>query len=141
MSIDVGNALIGIVGVLVGAIIQYSLTKRAEQTKHLRELRTSAYVDFIRAVAGIATSGKHNDAARQLEYTILLADAKARIAIYGDTRVVAAAAQFFRGTSALHTPEEMDAFLKIVAAMRSSAAGKLALPEADLSQLLFSRQK
>ena len=139
MSIDVGNALVGIVGVLIGATIQYTLTKRAEQTKHLRELQTSAYVDFIRSIAGIATSGKHNDAARQLENTILLADAKARIAIYGDAAVVAAAAQFFRGTSALHTPEEQDAFLKIVAAMRASASGRAALPEADLSQLLFNR--
>jgi len=59
----------------------YSLFSRSsEQRKHQQDLKTQAYVDFIRSFMDAYFKGKKE------EYMSRVADATARIAIYGHKR-------------------------------------------------------
>lgn len=137
MNFDLGGIVAGLVGVVVGAAIQYALGQRAERSRHLQELRTKAYVDFLQAVAAIAAAGRADDTKSQQVFLIALADSKARIAVYGHAQVVTAAADFFRGTAALKTPDELAAFLRIASAMRFVSCRDGDVDDAKLKQLFF----
>src|SRR5258708_13366892 len=56
----------------LGAILGAFLARRTEHLKHLQELRSAAYSDFLRGVATAAEKGG----------IALVADSRARIAIY-----------------------------------------------------------
>ncbi len=138
-NIDVVIALVAVLGVIVGATLQYLYAQRTEITKHYQELRSNAYVDFIKSTAGIAISQKKGDAEKELEFTILMADAKARVAIYGDKAVVDAMAEFFRKYGALQSPDAISVFVSLVHRMRQETVGiKQNVLDKEISQLLFS---
>lgn len=48
-SLTVFLSLLSLVGVIIGAGLQYFFGKSAEKDKHLEALRTQAYVDFYLA--------------------------------------------------------------------------------------------
>ena len=137
MNFDLGGIVAGLVGVVVGAAIQYALGQRAERSRHLQELRTKAYVDFLQSVAVIATAGRAGDTKGQQVFMTALADSKARVAVYGHAQVVTAYAEFCRGTAALNTPDELAAFLRIASAMRSVSCRDGDVDDTKLKQLLF----
>ena len=139
MKAELIVAIVGIVGVLLGASAQYMFSRYTESAKHLQELRTQSYVDFIKSTADIAIAQEKNDAEKEFEATILMADSKARIAIYGSPTVAAAVADFFRKHGALASPEAFKSFIGIVAEMRAdSLGGKNVIPNIDIGQLLLS---
>jgi hypothetical protein len=47
------TAVLPVVGVLVGASLQYFFTRYLETQRHQRDLRTQAYLDYIRAMSGL----------------------------------------------------------------------------------------
>ncbi|MEM3460111.1 MAG: hypothetical protein QXO24_02710 [Candidatus Micrarchaeaceae archaeon] len=124
MNFEILAAVIGIIGVLVGSVAQYVFTRAQESVKHYRELRSQAYTDFIKAVAGIAISQKSDSRNREIEFLSLLADAKSRIAVYGSKQVVESMADFFVHHSALDSPEALAAFATIVQKMRRDTVMK-----------------
>jgi hypothetical protein len=75
----------------LGAIFAAFLTRRTEKFKHLQELRSAAYADFLR---GFARAGRaQNDSSRsersineELEGRVLVTDSRSRIVIYGERR-------------------------------------------------------
>jgi hypothetical protein len=84
----------------------------AEASKQYQSIKNQSYVDFIKAVAGIAIAQKNADRAKELEFTILLTDAKARIAIYGSNKdVLERMGTFFEKYGALNSSEAMTAFV------------------------------
>jgi hypothetical protein len=109
----------------------------------VQSLRTAAYVDFIRSVSALAALGK--DSLKDKEYFVkawesrlLLADAKARIAIYGSTSVVSSLANFLRGGVILDSEERMQAFATVCQIMRrDSRPGPGAARNDDVQFLLF----
>ena len=99
------------------------LSRRSETKKHLESLRTTAYVDFVRGVAGLAVLQKgpidsKEEFLKGAELTILVADAKARIALYGSTSVVSSMANFLRAGVVLDSPERGKEFTAICQKMR-----------------------
>jgi len=138
MKIEVVVALVGVVGVVLGAIAQFVFTKRTEATKHFQELRSTAYTDFIKGTAGIAISQRLRADESEREFTILLADAKARIAVYGAPQVVSAMSAFFRHHSSLDSPAALNAFISIVQEMRhDTLAVNQRVLDKEISQVLF----
>ena len=115
---DIIIALVAIAAVIVGAALQYFSVQRTESAKHYQQLRSNAYVDFIKSVAGIAITQKSENHEKEMAFTILLTDAKSRIAIYGDKSVVNAMAQFFREHGALNPPQAYNSFVSLVQTMR-----------------------
>ena len=141
-----GQLLIPVVSAIVAASVSVSvvfLTRRSETVKHLQSLKTAGYVDFIRGVAGVAVLQKgsiecREDCLKEGEFVTLVADAKARIAIYGSNAVVTSMAQFLRGGAVLNTPERARAFTAICQQMRNDSRPRLAaVTDEDVYFLLF----
>ena len=129
-------ATVPIIGVALGAALQFYFSRSAEDRKNLNTLRASAYTDFIRGVSGVAISQRENDVGQVAANMALVADAKARIAIYRGRPEVQALARFWRGGATLDE-ERQPAFVEVVAAMRVGASSKT-VEARDISQLLFS---
>ncbi len=133
-------AVAGIIGILLGVGAQHIFSQLAESAKHYQELRTKSYVDFIKATAMIAIAQKNQNLATEIDGQSLMADAKARISIYGSKEVVARASEFFRGHGALTSHDAYASFVAIIAAMRADTLdGEMAIPNADIGQLILSQ--
>jgi hypothetical protein len=145
---SVNSALVPILSLGIAAcavlatIVVVFLARRSETLRLQASLRTSAYVDFIRGVAGLAVlhnSMRDEEAFRELrKLTMLVADAKARIAIYGGAHAVKALAGFVRGGSVLDSPERARAFTIICEEFRNDGRPKLGkVSNTDMHVLLF----
>jgi hypothetical protein len=140
------NPILILVPALIAAIVSISIVflgRRSETRKHLESLRTTAYVDFVRGVAGLAVLQKRPDGSREEflkgnELIVLVADAKARIALYGSKSVVSSLAKFLRGGVVLDTPERGREFTAICKKMRTDTRPRLAnVKDDDAHFLLF----
>lgn len=85
------SAVLPLLGVVIGATMQYWLSRSAESRKQLQLLQSQSYVDYLRAVTKAAHAST-NEAARLANTEA--ADAKARLAVYGTSGVIAALARF-----------------------------------------------
>ncbi|HUB58958.1 MAG TPA: hypothetical protein VL975_00730 [Candidatus Micrarchaeia archaeon] len=131
---------------LIAAVVSISvvfLTRRSETRRHLESLRTAAYVDFIRAVAGLAVLQRHPvteeaEFLRGNELTALVADSKARIALYGSDSVVSSLAEFLRAGVVLDTPARARQFTSVCQRMRNDTKPRPGeITEHDAHFLLF----
>jgi len=131
---DGWSAVLPLLGVAVGALLQHWLSRSAETRKQLAVLRSQAHVDYLRAVAKAAHASSQD--ARRAAVTDA-ADAKARIAVYGSTAVVHALARFEEADPTLDNARSTECFLSLVAAMRE-AVGETTLN--DLRAVLIGPQ-
>lgn len=120
------SVLLPVLGVIVGAVLQYQFSRSLEGRKHMALLRSQAYVDYFKAFASIAKHGANN------ENLTAAADAKVRICVYGSKDVVGKLSAFEEAGAVARTPEGAKAVLELLSAMRAdtSAGGSV-----DLSQL------
>jgi hypothetical protein len=119
-----------LLGVLVGALLQYWVSHAAELGKQAGLLRNAAYVDYLRSVVRLAhqSTSDGGRSAAVAEAT----DAKARIAIYGTKLAVRALARFEEVGAVLDDPRAIECFVRFV-----SAAGLNRANPDDLKLLLF----
>src|SRR5580692_7326803 len=125
------QSAITFVAATIGATFGAFLTRRTERFKHFQELRTAAYVDFLRGFAKVGRA--QNDTMRdersrleELEGRVIVTDSRSRIAIYGSKDVIHALSKFASlGTQTL-TPEGQEAFIELCSLMRIEAAGQRA---------------
>ena len=115
---SVVTAALPLLGVGVGAILQYLFSRSAEIRKQAYSLRQQAYVDYLRA---LALSG-HTDGPEDLaKAQLLAADAKTRIVVYGDRAVLEALASFEEAGPSLNNPRSTQCFLRVAFTMRTKA--------------------
>jgi hypothetical protein len=112
----------------VGAFLGAFLTRRTERFKHLQELRSAAYTDFIRGVA---------NAAQQSGGIAPVADARARIAIYGGRGVLHSLSRFIAHGGQTRSRDGMQAFAELCRLMRAET-GREQVPVEDIEQVLFN---
>jgi hypothetical protein len=107
------------VAATLGATFGAFLARRNEQLKHLQELRSNAYADFLRGFAKVGRAQQDGgDRVSELDGRLIVTDARSRIAIYGSPGVIHALAQFIDlGTQTL-SPEGQRAFAKLCSLMR-----------------------
>lgn len=120
-----------LLGVAVGAALQFFFNREAERKRHLETLRAQAYSDFLRAVAAAGHLLSDEDL-RQAHREV--ADSKARIAVYGTSEVVQAMARFEETGAILYGQAGRATFVALVSAMRPSGA---AVAQRDLELLLL----
>lgn len=138
MNIDIVNALIAILGIILGAILQYLFTKWMEMYKHRQYLQSQAYVDFLKSVSYIAVSQKYDDTQKEIEAIMSLTDAKSRVCIYGSKSVVKKMSYFFKVYGILNSPEAKNAYTDVAKCMRHETVSKNEFVETeDLMHLLF----
>jgi hypothetical protein len=120
--------------------VKSGFTTQLDASKRYEDLKASAYVDFCKSIAALAISQRHKNLDRELEASIALTDAKARIAIYGSPKVAEALGIFFRDHAQLNTPEAMSCFIGAMNLMRIQTVGEEGrVPRNVLSQLFFSQ--
>lgn len=131
---SVWTAFLPLIGLVVGAILQYWLSRASESRKQLELLQSQAYIDYLKA----ATKAAHADSktailSAQAEAT----DAKTRLAVYGSSEVIAALARFEEAGAVLDNPKALETFISLVGAMRQRdpATGS------DLRLVLFGKQR
>ena len=131
--------LAGLFGIIVGAY----LSRRADRLRQLEVVRSSAYADFLRGVAGLAARDptymrRPEQIDEYTRYRVLVAEAKARIAICGSRRVVASLAEFLRAGSQINSPEQERLFVALCSDMRADyVSSKEPVPYEEISCLLF----
>ena len=135
---SLSNIILPIIAIIVGATVQYYVSKASEDRKVQQNLRTQAYVDFLRGSAGLAIAQREGDKTREKDYAILLTEARVRITVYANKEVIAAVANFFRAGGKLNTKEQMRLYLAICGEMRKQGMPKDSPADKDFAQLLFS---
>jgi hypothetical protein len=98
--------------------VKRQLALSLESVKQHENLKQQAYVDFIAGAAGVAMAQRHQDQAKELDATILLLTAKARIAVYGSKDVLESTGEFFTKHGSLSSPAAKLAFLDAIERMR-----------------------
>ncbi len=126
------TAVLPLLGVVIGATLQYWTSRAAESSKQLQLLRSQSYVDYLRAVtkAAHATSPDAGRLARAEA-----ADAKARMSVYGTSKAIAALARFEEIGPVLDSPKAKSVFADLVTAMRDGDSPS----QADLELILFGK--
>jgi len=125
-------AVLPLLGVVIGATIQYWTSRAAESRKQLQLLRSQSYVDYLRAVTKAAHASSP-DSGRVARADA--ADAKARMAVYGTSKAIAALARFEEIGPVLDTPRSKGVFTALVAAMRDGDSPS----QPDLELVLFGK--
>lgn len=125
------TALLSFVGIGFGAFLQFMFSRTTEVWKQTQAAKSQAYIDYLRAVAQAAHAVKPDE---QAKATLLLADAKTRMVVYGDPTVLEALAALEAIGAVLDNPQAHGAFLKLASAMRAQAGG---VDEAALSLILL----
>jgi hypothetical protein len=124
------TAMLPLLGVLVGAGLQYAFGRALDGRRQLEASKALAYSDYLRAFATIAASGRSKEALAQLT------DAKMRVCVYGSETVIRLLGDFERGGALARN--NMRLVSELVVAMRedvSAVAGKPA--QEDLGLILF----
>lgn len=126
-------AVLPLLGVVVGATLQYWTSRSAEARKQLQLLRSQSYVDYLRAVtkAAYATSP---DAGRLAKAEA--ADAKARMSVCRTSRTIAALIRIEEAGPVLDTPNAQGVYAALVTAMRDGDSPS----QSDLELVLFGKQ-
>lgn len=128
-----------IVGVIVGAFLQFHFSKNKDNRQLKRALETQAYTDYLRAVVGLSMSHRFNDEEKKREYLSALTEAKSKISIYGSKEVIESLADFEREGANVNTDRQKTLFIKIGQAMRNTNINSTEkVLDKDFGQLFFS---
>lgn len=138
---NIAIAILPILGVVIGASLQYFFSKSAENRKHLATLRTQAYIDYLRCLSESAHVGRDHPNSRK-EILSKAADAKTRISIYGSSAVIEALTSFEKvGAFFKNSPQSEEEFFVLCNAMRRESIGKAEkIKPEDLRMILFGSE-
>jgi hypothetical protein len=135
--IELIKYLLPVIGVVIGALLQFLLSKKNETKKQQDLLKISAYTDLIKGLAGMAISRKYKDSIKEMEFKILVADAKSRICVYGDDTVIEKISYYLKMGGTLNSIDSEKAFVDIIVEIRKNHIGSIDLNINDFSQLLI----
>jgi hypothetical protein len=130
------QAGITFIAATLGSIIGAYLTLRINRSKHLQELRSAAYVDFLRGFAMVVIAQQSEQADAEREGFAIVTDAKARIGIYGSAEVVRALSEFASRGTQTQTPEGRHALARMCELMRKESGG-VSVGVEDISRVLY----
>jgi hypothetical protein len=108
-------AVIGLIGALVGGVLQAVFARRHEAAKFQREAKKEIYTDFLSAISAMGTAVPNTTA--HDEARTRLVEAKARIALYGSPAVIDNLATFSSYPDLSHEPAKA-AFAETIKEMR-----------------------
>lgn len=134
--IELIKYILPVIGVIIGALLQFFFSKRSELKKQQNLLKISAYTDLMKGIAGMAISQKYKNSSQEMEYTMLVADANARICVYGDNTVIEKISFFYKMGGTIN-PNSYKAFIDIIIEIRKEHIGSIDININDLSQLLI----
>ena len=129
-------AILPLIGVCVGAALQFLAGRHLERSKHLTTQRAAAYADYFQAVSDLAIAGRNEKAVSAL------ANAKSRICLYGSARVLACLSELEMHGGKLTSPDARRAILDLVKEARKETAPARRAAESDkLAMVLFGVER
>ena len=128
-------SIIGMIGVICGIVLQFLLSKRNEIKKQRNLLKFSAYADLIKGLAGSSILDKNSGIEKQMESKILIADAKARICIFGDDSIIEKIAYYLRMSN--DCPDSEKTLVDIIVEIRRKHNNSASISVNDISQLIL----
>ncbi|QTD45552.1 hypothetical protein [Ottowia testudinis] len=131
------TAILSLLGVIVGAMLQFFFARHLEGKRHHREVRAKAYADYLQCVSELANVQPQRQSVEGRQLGARTADAKCRVSLYGSAAVVSAFASFERLGATMNTSEQRSAFTAMVGAMREDALGGSSVQAADLEIVLL----
>lgn len=138
---SVNSAILSLVGLIVGAVLQFLFTKHLDNKKHHRDVRSKAYADYLLCVSKQANMGHQQQSTEGRQLGAETADAKCRISLYGAPAVISAFAKFDRLGATMNTDEQCRAFTYMVLAMRQDALGGPLVDQTDIEVVLLGARR
>lgn len=132
--------LLLILGIAVGILVYRVLNGGAASSGFNADQRTSAYADFINAATAIASAQRQNRREQVQEQLQKLADARARICLFGDPPIIRLMSDFWNSGASLQTESEILAFSRLCLEIRKALGVNGNLSLGDVSQFLFSHE-
>ena len=131
------TAIFSFLGVVIGASLQYFFTRHIESQRHQRDLRSKAYMDYLKCVCEQAQFRYQENTKERAELFSRTADSKARICLYGSDNAIAAFSAFEKLGASMNTSEQRMAFTNMVSIMRSDSGNKFGANIEDLKVVLL----
>lgn len=125
------------VGVVIGASLQYVFTRHIDSQRHLRDLRSNAYMDYLKCVCEQAQFRFKENTKERQELFSRTGDAKARICLYGSNSAIEEFANFEKLGASMGSEEQRKAFTKMVSIMRSDSGSELSSNPNNLQIVLL----
>ena len=135
------TAILSFLGVMIGASLQYIFTRHIESQRHLRDLRSKAYMDYLRCVCEQAQFKLKEDTKERQELFTRTADAKTRICLYGSNEAIEAFSIFEKLGPTMGTDDQRRAFTSMVLIMRNDSGSKLGAQPEDIQTVLLGHRK
>ena len=107
------TAVLSLIGVALGASLQYYFGRTLEGRKQLAVQRAQAYVDYFKAVALLAQHSGGKD------HLAMAADAKVRVCIYGSPSVIRCLSAFEATGAIINSADGAVAIMELLRAMRN----------------------
>jgi len=130
VDIKLTVGLLAFAGVIIGATLQYFFTRHIENQRHSRELKSKAFMDYLKCVCDQAQFRPKLGSQEQKEIFARTGDAKARICLYGSHEALSAFSDFELLGAAMTTKEQRAAFTQMVSIMRTDS-GSTAVGNSD----------
>lgn len=135
------SAILSIIGLVVGAVLQFLFTRHLDNKKHQRDVRSKAYADYLLCVSKQANMGHERKSTEGRQLGTETADAKCRISLYGAPAVIAAFAKFENMGATMNTDEQRHAFTDMVVEMRRDALGNSFVDHMDIETVLLGTRR
>ena len=135
------SAILSIVGLVLGAVLQFLFTRYLDNKKHHRDVRSKAYADYLLCVSKQANMGHQRQSTEGRLLGAETADAKCRISLYGAPSVIAAFAKFDRLGATMNSDEQCRAFTDMVLAMRQDTLGGTLVDHSDIEVVLLGARR
>lgn len=114
MNDSVLAGLFGLLGVFIGALIQFYVSRRATEESRYLELKSQAYADYLNSIAAVAFASPH-ERSRALQG---VAAAKTRLCVFGDGPIIERAVLLENTSLDLSQLDAQEAFIGLLQAMR-----------------------
>jgi hypothetical protein len=131
MAMTLLTAILPLLGVLIGACLQYLFGRTLTDRKHLTLQKGQAYADYFGAMAMLSTQGRSKEA------LALATEAKTRICIYGSPSIIQQLGEFERAGARV-TGGGQAVVTELLKAMRKDMGiARAMVQESDLRLILF----
>lgn len=131
------TGIFSFLGIVIGASLQYFFTKHIEGQRHSRDLRSKAYMDYLKCVCEQAQFRPLAGTKEQQDLFSRTGDAKARICLYGSKEAVSAFSDFEVLGASMNSKEQRFAFTNMVSIMRRDSGSDACANHSDLQNVLL----
>ncbi|MCR4377640.1 MAG: hypothetical protein NUV50_06045 [Rhodospirillales bacterium] len=124
-------------GLVIGASLQYFFTRHIENQRHIRDLRSKAYMDYLKTVSESAIYNPKENSKERVDLMAKTADAKSRICLYGSKKAIHAFSRFEELGAKLNTKDQHQSFTDMVGTMRLDSGSEIGVEARALQIVLL----